>query len=150
MPPSTPVTDWNMNPGLPAGLPTVRMPVVKATAESLKGYGLLVDDPKAQKVEIVRWPAQGWRPVDLDSGDEGGTTTGTFVSEWDGDILYGSNEAVGGQYILGYSTLPELAVTGQAGTATFTAVALQLPPRRRADVLSAGERAVSGADGTAR
>ena len=89
----------------------MRIPVVRATPQSLQGYGVLVDDPKAQNVEIVRWPAQGWRPVDIDSGDEGGTTTGTFVSEWEGDILYGKNDAVGGHYILGYSTLPELADT---------------------------------------
>ncbi|MEP6789786.1 MAG: ureidoglycolate lyase [Ramlibacter sp.] len=98
-----------LNPALPHGLATVRIPVVQATAESLRGYGLLVDDPKAQPIEIVRWPAQGWRPVDTDSGDEGGTTRGVFISEWRGDILYGRNEAVGGHYIIGYATLPELA-----------------------------------------
>ena len=52
---------------------------------------------------ITRWPAKGWRPVDTDSGDDGGTTEGTFHSQWKGDILYGSNEAVGGKYILGYN-----------------------------------------------
>lgn len=109
-PPAAPAPDY-LNPGLPAGLATVRIPVVEATAESLKGYGLLVSDPKAQAVEIVRWPALGWRPVDVDSGNEGGTTKGTFVSEWSGDILYGKNEAVGGHYILGFNTLPEQADT---------------------------------------
>ena len=52
-------------------------------------------------------PAQGGRPVEQDSGDEGGTTEGVFVSEWKGDILYGQNEAVGGHYILGYALSPE-------------------------------------------
>ena len=59
--------------------------------------------------KLSRWPAQGWRPVDEDSGDEGGTTEGVFVSEWRGDVLYGSNEAVGGQYILGYGVEPGAA-----------------------------------------
>ncbi|RYX95013.1 MAG: ureidoglycolate hydrolase [Comamonadaceae bacterium] len=103
-----PAPDY-LNPNLPSGLRTVRIPTVEATAESLEGYGLLVDDPKAQKVEIVRWPARGWRGVDIDSGNEGGTTRGTFVSEWKGDVLYGRNDAVGGHYILGYNTLPEQA-----------------------------------------
>jgi hypothetical protein len=85
------------------------MPVVEATNAALEGYGLLVDDPKACKVEIVRWRAQGWRPVDADTGDEGGTTEGVFVSEWRGDILYGRNEAVGGHYILAYATEPARA-----------------------------------------
>ncbi len=105
-----PAPDY-LNPNLPRGLKTVRIPVVEATPESLHGYGLLVDDPKAQAVEIVRWPAQGWRRVDIDSGNEGGTTIGTFISEWEGDILYGKNDAVGGHYILGYNTLPEDADT---------------------------------------
>ncbi|MEO8849649.1 MAG: ureidoglycolate lyase [Casimicrobiaceae bacterium] len=95
-----------LNPALPAGLRRVRMPVVDATAESLRGYGVLVEDRAQCKVEITRWPAHGWREVDDDSGDEGGTTTGVFVSQWRGDILYGSNEAVGGHYILAYAGEP--------------------------------------------
>ena len=71
--------------------------------------GCLVDDPNAATIEIVRWPARGWRPVDDDSGDEGGTTHGVFVSEWRGDILYGRNEAVDGHYILAYADEPTRA-----------------------------------------
>jgi hypothetical protein len=82
------------------------MPVVEATAETLAGYGVLVEDPAQQAIEIVRWPAQGWRPVDTDSGDEGGTTEGVFVSAWQGDVLFGRNEAVGGHYILAYAVDP--------------------------------------------
>ena len=81
---------------LPPGLRILPMPVVKATPESLAGFGHLVEDPEACPIEIVRWPALGSRPVDADSGDEGGTTEGVFVSEWRGDVLYGRNEAVGG------------------------------------------------------
>ena len=55
--------------------------LVHATPETLKGYGNLVGDFEAQKIEIVRWPAQGWRPVDSDSGDEGGTTEGIFHAQ---------------------------------------------------------------------
>jgi len=95
-----------LNPDLPPGLARVRMPVVDATNATLEGFGSLVDDPTTCTVKIVRWPAQGWRPVDPDTGDEGGTTEGVFVSEWRGDILYGRNEAVGGHYILAYATEP--------------------------------------------
>jgi hypothetical protein len=98
-----------LNPGLPAGLRRVVMPVVDATPANLEGYGCLVDDAAGFKVEIVRWPAQGTRPVDADTGDQGGTTEGVFVSEWKGDILYGRNEAVGGHYILAYAKEPEAA-----------------------------------------
>jgi len=98
-----------LNPGIPANLPRVRIPVIDGTPDSLRGYGELIDAPDARKVEIVRWPAKGWRPVDLDSGDEGGTTEGVFVSRWQGDVLFGRNEAVGGHYILGYGADPSLA-----------------------------------------
>lgn len=103
-----PAPDY-LNPKVPAGLSRVLMPLVEAAAGSLEGYGFLIDSPDEIEVEIVRWPAQGWRPVDEDSGNEGGTTEGVFVSEWRGDVLYGSNEAVGGHYILGYAVEPERA-----------------------------------------
>lgn len=100
-----------MNPNLPPGLKRVTMPLIDATPETLRGYGFLVDDQEQCQIEIVRWPAQGTRPVDPDSGDQGGTTEGIFVSEWHGDVLYGRNEAVDGRYILGYAQLPEDART---------------------------------------
>lgn len=100
-----------LNPDLPAGLPTIIMPVVAATPETVCSYGRLVDDADACPIEIVRWPHQGRRPVDPDTGDQGGTTQGVFVSEWLGDILYGRNEAVGGHYILAYGRPPEFART---------------------------------------
>ena len=98
-----------LNPGIPAGLPSVRMPVVDATPQSLQGYGLLVDDPAHCAIEIVRWPDTGARPVDVGTGDQAGTTEGLFVSEWRGDILYGRNGAVDGHYILAYAKAPEAA-----------------------------------------
>src|SRR5277367_329514 len=103
-----------LNPDLPAGLMHVRMPVVDATAQALHGYGTLVDSVEECRIEIVRWPAQGTRPVDADTGDQGGTTEGVFVSEWRGDILYGRNDAVDGQYILAYGKAPESARTDHA------------------------------------
>jgi ureidoglycolate lyase len=103
-----PIFDF-LNPKLPAGLPTVRMPVVDADDANLQGYGRLVSDAAQCQVEIVRWPSVGTRPVDEDTGDEAGTTEGVFVSEWKGDILYGRNQAVSGHYILAYATDPAAA-----------------------------------------
>ena len=45
------------------------IPLLAATAENIKEYGHIVDAPEAFPIEIVRWPAQGWRPVDTNSGD---------------------------------------------------------------------------------
>ena len=93
-------------PGVPAGLAQHDVPVVEATPATLAGYGLLVDDRDDYPHEIVRWPASGWRAVDPDSGDEGGTVEGIFEFWWQGDVLYGRNGAVGGHYVLGWSKDP--------------------------------------------
>ena len=58
---------------------------------------------------------QGWREIEEGTGNEGGTTEGSFDTWWQGDTLYGQNNAVehksdyeiDGKYILGYSTNPE-------------------------------------------
>ena len=104
-----------LDPQVPSGLRLVAAPLVVATPETLAGFGTLVRDRDAQKIEIVRWPAQGWRPVDTDSGDEGGTTEGIFHAWWEEGRLMGRNEAVGGHYLLGWSDPPERAAQ-PAGT----------------------------------
>ena len=88
-------------------------PVVLATNETLQGYGYVVEDPADCAIEIVRWPAQGWRPIDLNSGDQGGITEGLFEFWWKGDTLYATNNAVGDSYLFGWSQWPEdAALTG--------------------------------------
>jgi len=90
-------------------LPHHAVPLIVATPESVEEYGQMVDDPATFEIEIVRWPAQGWRPVDEGTGDEGGFVEGIFHGEWAGDVLMGSNEAVNGHYVLGWSTDPQSA-----------------------------------------
>jgi hypothetical protein len=91
------------------GLRAVETPLVRATPESLAGYGHLVIDPDHHPIEIVRWPAKGWRQVDNGTGDEGGTTEGIFSFWWKGEVLYGRNYAVGNAYLLGWSQDPAQA-----------------------------------------
>ena len=88
---------------------THRIPLVAATEASLEGYGRLVEDPQSFPIEIVRWPAQGRRPVDANSGDQGGVAEGIFEFWWRGDTLYARNNAVGDSYIFAWSTWPEQA-----------------------------------------
>ncbi len=85
------------------------IPLRRATAESLSGYGELVSDPEARAVEIVPWPAPGRRPLDPGTGDHGGTTEGIFEFWWSGDVLEGRNNAVDDQYVLGWTREPEAA-----------------------------------------
>jgi hypothetical protein len=86
-------------------------PLVVATPETLAGFGLLVEDPEAFPIEIVTWPAQGWRPIDAGSGDQGGVTEGLFEFCWKGATLYARNHAVGDSYLFGWSTWPEEAAS---------------------------------------
>nr|MDJ0609324.1 ureidoglycolate hydrolase [Kiloniellales bacterium] len=90
------------------------IPLRRATAESLSGYGELVSDPEARPVEIVPWPAPGRRPLDPGTGDQGGTTEGIFEFWWSGDVLEGRNNAVDDQYVLGWTRNPEAASREEA------------------------------------
>ena len=101
--------NYQFAPAEKPSLPLHTVPLVVATEKSVDGYGFLVDDPEQCDIEIVRWPAQGWRPVDEDSGDEGGYVEGVFHGRWEGDVLYGVNDAVGGNYVLGFSVDPQQA-----------------------------------------
>jgi ureidoglycolate lyase len=91
-------------------------PLVEATEKSLEGYGALVADPRSFPIEIVRWPAQGWRPIDTNSGDQGGITEGIFEFWWKGEILFARNNAVGDSYLFGWSNWPEEARAEASGT----------------------------------
>lgn len=99
-----------LHPNLPPNLRLASIPIIEATVESLKGFGTLIDSPD-YPIEIVTWPATGTRPIDAGTGNEAGLREGIFASFWQGDILFGTNEAVKGEYILGYAIDPALAVT---------------------------------------
>jgi hypothetical protein len=93
-------------PDVPDTLPWHTGKVVKATAENLKGYGLLVDDYNGFKLEIVTWPKPEGRPIDAGTGNEAGTKSGIFDFWWEGDFFYGKNHAVQDEYLLGWSVNP--------------------------------------------
>ena len=90
-------------------LPLVKVPLVEATPDSLKGFGEIIDSQDARQIEIMRWPQPDWRPVDSGTGDEGGTTEGIFHFTWQGDVLRGRNEAVADAYVLGWACDPQSA-----------------------------------------
>ena len=103
----------DIDPGAVAYIPSTGArrvhdtPLVVASEASLAGYGYLVDDPQACEIEIVRWPAQGWRAIDANSGDQGGVAEGLFEFSWQGETLFARNNAVGDSYLFGWSTWPE-------------------------------------------
>ena len=126
-------------------------PLVIATAATLEGYGCLVDDPKSFPIEIVRWPAQGWRAIDENSGDQGGVVEGLFEFCWKGETLYARNNAVGDSYLFGWSNWPEEATAEgvRRQTRARAHLARQLPPRRRTAFSSPGRQEFCRAAGVA-
>ena len=101
---AAPAPQYLFDPSDKPALPLHDVPMIVATDESVRGYGALVEHPDDIEIEIVRWPATGWRQVDDDSGNEAGWVEGTFHGEWQGDVLFGRNDAVSGHYVLGWAT----------------------------------------------
>ena len=101
---AAPAPQYLFDPSDKPALQLHDVPLLVATDESVRGYGALVEHPDDIEIEIVRWPATGWRQVDDDSGNEAGWVEGTFHGEWQGDVLFGRNDAVSGHYVLGWST----------------------------------------------
>ena len=93
-------------PDVPAVLPWVKTPLVRATNETLKGYGQLVTDYRDFPVEIVQWPKPDGRPIDAGTGDQAGTKNGIFEFWREGDLFYGRNNAVNDEYLLGWAVNP--------------------------------------------
>ena len=99
----------------------IEIPLIKATNESLEGYGCLVDNYEESKIEIVTWPKQGWREIEKGTGNEAGYTEGSFDTWWEGNTLWGRNNAVlhksdyeiDGKYILAYSSISEKNLKNQ-------------------------------------
>ena len=111
-------------------------PLVVATEASLEGYGRLVDSPDDFPIEIVRWPAQGWRPIDQNSGDQGGVTEGLFEFCLAGrHACIARNNAVGDSYLFGWSNWPEEAAQRRAARPARAGadLARQLSSGRRPD-----------------
>lgn len=97
---------------------SIEIPLIKATNQSLEGYGYLVDKFENSDIEIVTWPKQGWREIDEGTGNEAGATEGSFDTWWNSSILYGQNNAVqhnseyeeDGKYVLAYSNNPDTLI----------------------------------------
>ena len=83
-------------------LPQMPIPLLEADDDTMDGFGNLVEDPDQCEIEVVRWPAQGWRPIDDGTGDEGGITEGIFRCRWSDGVLMARNDAVDGEYVLGW------------------------------------------------
>jgi ureidoglycolate lyase/seryl-tRNA synthetase len=91
------------------GLRIVEVPLRPVTPETFEGYGRIVRNFAEAPVDILPWPAQGWRKLDPGTGTGGGLTAGTFKMRWKGDVIYAENHAVGGSYVTGWTCPPDRA-----------------------------------------
>jgi len=84
------------------GITVVEVPIRRATPETFVGFGKIVSSFAEAEVEIVTWPAPGWRPVEPGTGNEGGITSGEFEVYRTGDFMHARNHAVDGHYVTGW------------------------------------------------
>jgi hypothetical protein len=91
------------------GISIVEVPLKRATLESLAGFGRVITSFDEANVDIVTWPAQGWRPVEPGTGNQGGVTSGEFEVERAGGMMVARNHAVDGHYVTGWFTDPASA-----------------------------------------
>lgn len=103
-------------PDVPGALPWHKVKTIVATNENLKGYGCLVPRSEYENytIEIVQWPKPYGRPVDKGTGDEAGTKEGIFDFWWEGEVLFGKNNAVKDEYLMGWSKNPDEADRSKA------------------------------------
>ncbi|WP_079253617.1 ureidoglycolate lyase [Endozoicomonas arenosclerae] len=88
---------------------THKVPMIRADAVSFAEYGRIVDNFEQEEIIIETWPAQGWRPVESGTGNEGGTTEGDFEFQRAGELMLARNHAVDGQYVTGWFADPATA-----------------------------------------
>lgn len=91
------------------GISIVDAPLEQATPKSLEGFGRIVRSFDDAEVDIVTWPAQGWRPVEPGTGNQGGVTSGEFEVYRAGDMMHARNHAVDGHYVTGWFADPATA-----------------------------------------
>ena len=72
-----------------------KVPLVKATPESLKGYGTICTDYDNEIIEITPWPVNGWRKLYPGTGNMAGIISGDFNLSWKGDTTRLQNKAAG-------------------------------------------------------
>ncbi len=91
------------------GIRIHRVPLVRATPQSVEGFARIEPSFEEAVVDIVTWPAPGWRPVVAGTGNEGGITQGDFVMKYAGEKMLAYNHAVDGYYVTGWFADPATA-----------------------------------------
>jgi ureidoglycolate lyase len=86
----------------PSGLRTHTVPLVRASASALQGFGHPISDFASCGCAITPWPVAGWRKLVPGTGDEGGTVEDVFTMERVGCLQLANNVGLGRRYVTGW------------------------------------------------
>lgn len=75
--------------------------VIKATPESVKEYGRIIDDKNAE-LDIVTWPKMGWRAIAEGTGNRAGKACHIFEIRWDNYCCYATDHEYKQEYFIGW------------------------------------------------
>ena len=94
------------------------VPLVRATAANLQGFGRPVADFASSRLDITPFPTSGWRKLVAGTGDEGGFVEDVFENERVGDVQFSVNVGLGRKYVTGwFGEDPRAAATTAEGAA---------------------------------
>ena len=110
-----------INPDL-RDIPRHAVPVVCATKENFKDYGIIYDSTNSNpEIIITPWIVTGKRKLMKGTGVGEGTVSGKFEYWYDGKYLRTKNHAVGGEYFVGIyyekqydKSMPQYILTREA------------------------------------
>jgi ureidoglycolate lyase len=78
------------------------VPLMRASAESLRGFGRPITDFATAGCDITPWPVSGWRPLCPGTGDEGGFVEDVFRLGRRGRVQFAENVGLRRTYVTGW------------------------------------------------
>ena len=89
------------------------VPLIRASAASLAGFGRPVLDFATAGCDITPWPQPGWRPLCPGTGAEGGVVEDVFRLSRRGGVQFAENVGLGRTYVTGWYGDPAAAREGE-------------------------------------
>jgi ureidoglycolate lyase len=91
-----------LRPPSTASVAVFDVPTVRASAESLRGFGRVIPHFAGSGCDITPWPVAGRRPLVPGTGIEGGVVEDVFTLSRRGAVQFAANVGLGRQYCTGW------------------------------------------------
>jgi ureidoglycolate lyase len=85
------------------------VPLLRATAETLAGFGRPIFNFATCGCDITPWPVAGWRPLCAGTGAEGGVVEDVFRLTRVGGVQFAENVGLARKYVTGWYCDPAVA-----------------------------------------